>query len=106
MGKLKGRRPLGRPRGRWVDNIRMDLQERGCIESWWGKRRGKRPLGRPRDRWLDNIRMDQQKKGCIGSWLGNWREGDHWGDLGVDGWIILGQTSRMWVYGLDWVGPG
>jgi len=26
---------------------------------------------------------------CIGSWWGNWREGDHWGDLGVDGWIIL-----------------
>jgi len=28
--------------------------------------------------------------GCIGSWWGNQREGDHWGDLGVDGWIILG----------------
>jgi len=29
MGKLD-RRPLGRPRRRWVDNIRMDLQEVGC----------------------------------------------------------------------------
>jgi len=32
-----------------------------------------------------------------------------WGDLGVDGWIILGWISpgaRMWVYGLDWAGPG
>jgi len=28
--KLEGRRPLGRPRRRWVDNIRMDLQEVGC----------------------------------------------------------------------------
>jgi len=27
---LVGRRPLGRPRRRWVDNIRMDLQEVGC----------------------------------------------------------------------------
>jgi len=26
----------------------------------------------------------------LGFWWGNWREGDHWGDLGVDGWIILG----------------
>jgi hypothetical protein len=28
--------------------------------------------------------------GCIGSWCGNRREGDHWGDLGVDRWVILG----------------
>ena len=27
---------------------------------------------------------------------GNRREGDHWGDLGVDGWIIIGQISRSW----------
>jgi hypothetical protein len=41
-----------------------------------------------------------------GSWWGNRREGDHWGDLGVDGWIILdGSTGGgMWVYGLDWTG--
>ena len=30
VGKLKGRGPLGRPRRRWVDNIRTDLQEVGC----------------------------------------------------------------------------
>ena len=28
--KPEGKRPLGRPRCRWVDNIRMDLQEEGC----------------------------------------------------------------------------
>ena len=28
--------------------------------------------------------------GCKGSWWGNRRERDQWGDLGVDGWIILG----------------
>ena len=30
VGKPEGKRPLGRPRLRWVDNIRMDLQEVGC----------------------------------------------------------------------------
>jgi len=30
VGKPEGRRPLGGPRCRWVDNIRMDLQEVGC----------------------------------------------------------------------------
>ena len=30
VGKPEGKRPLGRPRRRWVDNIRMDLQEVGC----------------------------------------------------------------------------
>jgi len=37
---------------------------------------------------------------CIGSWWGNWREGNHWGDLGVDGWIILGWISRRWDVGI------
>jgi hypothetical protein len=30
VGKPEGKRPLGRPRHRWEDNIRMDLQEVGC----------------------------------------------------------------------------
>jgi len=30
VGKPEGKRPLGRSRRRWVDNIRMDLQEVGC----------------------------------------------------------------------------
>ena len=30
VGKQEGKRPLGRPRHRWVDNIKMDLQEVGC----------------------------------------------------------------------------
>jgi len=35
LGKPEGRRPLGRPRRRWVDNIRMDLQEVGCGYMDW-----------------------------------------------------------------------
>ena len=37
VGKPEVRRPLGRPRRRWVDNIRMDLQEVGCgYMDWFG----------------------------------------------------------------------
>jgi len=43
--------------------------------------------------------------GCIGSWWGNRQEGDHWGDLGVDGWIILGWISIGWDMGI-WTGLG
>jgi len=42
------------------------------------------------------------------SWLsmvGNQRERDHLGDLGVDGWIILGWISRRWDVGI-WTGLG
>jgi len=42
---------------------------------------------------------------CIGSWRGNRREGDHWGDLGIDGWIILGRICRRWDVGM-WTGLG
>ena len=36
---------------------------------------------------------------------GNRRERNHWGDLGVDGWIILGRISRRWDVGI-WTGLG
>jgi len=35
VGKPEGKRPLGRPRRRWVDNIRIDLQEVGCGYMDW-----------------------------------------------------------------------
>ena len=45
VGKPEGKRPLGRPRRRWVDNIGMDLQEVGCgYVDWIG-------LAQDRDRW-------------------------------------------------------
>ena len=45
VGKLEGKRPLGRPRRRWVDDIRTNLQEVGCgYMDWVG-------LTQDRDRW-------------------------------------------------------
>jgi len=44
-----------------------------------------------------------EERGCIESWWGNRRERDHWGDQGVDGWIILGWISRKWDVG-TWTG--
>ena len=45
VGKLEGKRPLGRPRRRWEDNIKMDLQEVGCGGMDWIE------LAQDRDRW-------------------------------------------------------
>jgi hypothetical protein len=37
VGKLEGKRPLGRPRHRWIDNIKMDLLEIGLsVVDWIG----------------------------------------------------------------------
>jgi len=46
-----------------------------------------------------------RRGGCIGSCWGKRREGDYWGDLGVDEWIILGWNSRRWDVGI-WTGLG
>ena len=58
-----------------------------------------------RMRWAGHVaRMGEERK-CIGSWWGNRREGDHWGDLGLDGWVILGWICRRWDVGI-WTGLG
>jgi len=46
VGKPEGKRPLGRPRRRWEDNIKMDLQEVGGGRGDWME------LAQDRDRWL------------------------------------------------------
>jgi len=45
VGKPEGKRPLGRPRRRWENNIKVDLQEVGCGGVDWIE------LAQGRDRW-------------------------------------------------------
>jgi hypothetical protein len=45
VGKPEGKRPMGRPRRRWEDNIKMDLQEVGCGGMDWIE------LAQDRERW-------------------------------------------------------
>jgi hypothetical protein len=45
MGKPEGKRPLGRPRRRWEDGVRMDLREIGLEDVDWIR------LAQDRDQW-------------------------------------------------------
>jgi hypothetical protein len=56
VGSHEGRRPLGRPRRRWEDNIKMDLRETGFGDVDWIN------LAQDRDRWraLVNTVMNLQ----------------------------------------------
>ena len=56
LGKPEGKRPLGRPRYRWEDNIKMDLQAVGFLGMDWIT------LAQDRDRWwaLVNAVMNLQ----------------------------------------------
>ena len=49
VGKPEGMRPLGRPRRRWEDNIKMDLREVGCWGMYWIE------LTQDRDRWRARV---------------------------------------------------
>ena len=49
LGETEGKRPLGRPRRRWVDLIKMDFQEVGCEDIDWIE------LTQDRDRWREIV---------------------------------------------------
>ena len=58
-----------------------------------------------RMRWAGHMARMGEERGCIGSCLGNRWGPDHRGDVGVDGWIILGWITRRWDVGM-WIGLG
>jgi hypothetical protein len=49
VGRPEEKRPLGRPRRRWEDNIKMDLREIGINEAKWIR------LAQDRDQWRDFV---------------------------------------------------
>ena len=67
VGKPGGKRPLGRPRRRWEDNIKMDLQEVGCGGKEWID------LSQDRNRWRElvnavmNFRVPQKARNFFAS---------------------------------------
>ena len=59
VGKPEGRRPLGRPRRRWVNNIRTDLQEVECgYFDWIGQ-------AQDRDRCLTLVSVCNEPSGSV-----------------------------------------
>ena len=65
VGKPEGKGPLGRPRRRWEDNIKMDLQEVGCGGMDWID------VAEDRDRWrtLVNAVMNFRVPYNVGNFL-------------------------------------
>jgi hypothetical protein len=60
VGKSEGKRPLGRPRCSWVDNIKMDLREIGCRIYWI-------VLAHDRDQW-GSCEQSDEPSGSVKCW--------------------------------------
>jgi hypothetical protein len=71
VGKQEGNRPLGRPRSRWVENIKMDLGEIGWDGMNWID------LAQDRNQWmaLVNMVMNLQVLENAGNFLSSWTTG-------------------------------
>ena len=65
LGKSGGKRPLGRPRSRWEDIIKMDLQEVGCGGMDWIELAQDRDSGRA----LVNVVMNLRVPYKVGNFL-------------------------------------
>ena len=62
VGKPEGKRPLGRPKLRWEDNIKMDLQEVGMGCGDWME------LAQDRDMWRAIVEYCNEFSGSIKCW--------------------------------------
>jgi hypothetical protein len=62
VGKPEGKRPLGRTRRRWVDNIKMDLRERGWDGMDWIE------LAQDRGQWMALVNTVMKLRGPYDCW--------------------------------------
>jgi len=67
VGKPEGKRPLGRPRRRWEDNIKMDLQEVECEVMDWNELAGDRERWRTLVIAMMNLRVSQNAENSLTS---------------------------------------
>jgi len=51
-------------------------------------------------RWVGHVARMDEERGVYRVLMGKPEGKSHWGDLGVDGWIILGWISRRWDVGM------
>jgi hypothetical protein len=66
-GKPEGKRPLGRPRRKWVDNIKMGARETGWNGVDWID------MAQDRDQWRALVNTGSIKCWEVFEWLHNWR---------------------------------
>ena len=92
VGKPEGKRRLGRPRSRWEDYIKMDLQEVGCGDTDWIR------LAQDRDRWraLVNAVMNLRVPRNAGNFLTSCKPVSFWRTL-VRG-IMPGTRQEPWQW--------
>jgi len=64
-----------------------------------------RVINSRRMRWAGHVARMGEEREVYRVLVGKQEGGDHWGDLGEDGWIILGCISRRWDVGI-WTGLG
>ena len=55
--------------------------------------------------WVGHVALMGEERGAYRVLVGKPEGRNHWGDLGVDGWMILGSISRRWDVGI-WTGLG
>jgi hypothetical protein len=59
VGQPERKSPLGRPRSRWEDNIKIDVREVGCAGMDWID------LAQDKDMWRELVKVVMNLRGCI-----------------------------------------